>query len=278
MAEKLSDLQVAEDDGLGGLNLEKKKKKKKKPAMADPDAAPAGEGEGEVEELAPEDDGEAAQGLDLSMAKKKKKKKPKARTDEEFGAMVEDAESMPAEGTEAENEEDRLDNQPKLPWDGSDRDYSYQELLDRVFGILRENNPELTGEKRRTIMKPPQVAREGTKKTVFTNFLELCKTMNRQLEHVQAFLLAELGTSGNLDGQSRLVVKGRFQPKAFEGVLRRYVNEYVLCNSCKSPDTLLDRDSATRIMFLRCQQCGASRTVAAIKAGFVARTSRRIKT
>ena len=32
-------------------------------------------------------------------------------------------------GTEAENEEDRLDNQPKLPWDGSDRDYSYQELL-----------------------------------------------------------------------------------------------------------------------------------------------------
>ena len=153
---------------------------------------------------------------------------------------------------------------------------------DRVFGILRENNPELTGEKRRTIMKPPQVcsilfckftkilspassvvrlpnrregrvclqdellvmaagaelilradrpslpsqvAREGTKKTVFTNFLELCKTMNRQLEHVQAFLLAELGTSGNLDGQSRLVVKGRFLPKAFEGVLRRYVNE-----------------------------------------------------
>jgi len=28
---------------------------------------------------------------------------------------------------------------------------------DRVFGILRQHNPELTGEKRRTIMKPPQV-------------------------------------------------------------------------------------------------------------------------
>lgn len=32
------------------------------------------------------------------MAKKKKKKKPKARMDEEFGAMVKDAESVPAEG------------------------------------------------------------------------------------------------------------------------------------------------------------------------------------
>ena len=69
------------------------------------------------------------------------------------------------------------------------------------------------------------MAREGTKKTVFTNFMELCKAMNRQLEHVQLFLLAELGTSGNLDGQNRLIVKGRFLPKAFEGVLRRYVNE-----------------------------------------------------
>ena len=43
---------------------------------------------------------------------------------------------------------------------------------------------------------PPQVAREGTKKTVFTNFADLCRAMNRPTEHVQAFLLAELGTRG----------------------------------------------------------------------------------
>lgn len=40
-----------------------------------------------------------------------------------------------------------------------------------------------------------------------------------------AFLLAELGTSGSLDGQQRLVVKGRFAPKVFEGILRRYVSK-----------------------------------------------------
>ena len=49
-------------------------------------------------------------------------------------------------------------------------------------------------------------------------------------------------------------------------------HRYVLCSSCKSPDTLLDRDASTRIMFMRCQQCGASRTVSAIKSGFQART------
>ncbi len=119
------------------------------------------------------------------------------------------------------------------------------------------------------------MAREGTKKTVFTNFAEMCKAMNRNQEHVSAYLLAELGTSGNLDGQQRLVIKGRFLPKSFETVLRRYVNEYVLCPGCKSVDTLLDRDSATRLMHLRCQQCGASKTVTAIKSGFVARVTKR---
>lgn len=41
------------------------------------------------------------------------------------------------------------------------------------------------------------------------------------------FLLAELGTSGSLDGQQRLVVKGRFAPKNFEGILRRYISKFL---------------------------------------------------
>ena len=122
-------------------------------------------------------------------------------------------------------------------------------------------------------MRPPQVLREGTKKTVFVNFMDLCKTMHRQPEHVMTYLLAELGTNGNLDGQQRLVVKGRFAPKYFEGILRRYVTEYVMCNGCKSPDTVLTKEN--RLFFLRCEQCGCSRSVAPIKAGFVARVEKR---
>ncbi|KAK1286543.1 hypothetical protein QJS10_CPB20g00079 [Acorus calamus] len=148
-----------------------------------------------------------------------------------------------------------------------------EKLLGRVFNILKENNPELTGDRRRTVMRPPQVLREGTKKTVFVNFMDLCKTMHRQPEHVMNFLLAEMGTSGSLDGQQRLVVKGRFAPKNFEGILRRYINEYVVCSGCKSADTILTKEN--RLFFLRCEQCGSSRSVAPIKAGFVARVGRR---
>lgn len=249
--------QLAVDDELN-LDFGKKKKKKSK-AKEETAAAEGGEGEGAA---AASGDAEAEDelSLDLSLGKKKKKKKAKARGEDEFG------------GLEGEGEEGGARSGGGLPWEGSDRDYTYEELLDRVFGILKAHNPELTGERRRTTLKPPQVAREGTKKTVFINFMELCKSMNRNHEHVLQFLLSELGTSGSLDGTQRLIVKGRFLPKAFETVLRRYINDYVLCNSCKSVDTLLDRDSSTRIMFLRCQQCSASRTVSAIKAGFQART------
>ncbi|KAM0063163.1 putative translation initiation factor IF2/IF5 [Helianthus debilis subsp. tardiflorus] len=99
--------------------------------------------------------------------------------------------------------------------------------------------------------------------------------MRRQPEHVMTFLLAELGTSGSLDGQQRLVVKGRFAPKSFQGILRRYMNDYVICNSCKGRDTRIEKDKENRLTFLNCDECGSQRSVAPIKAGFVARVGRR---
>jgi translation initiation factor 2 subunit 2 len=257
--------ELKEDVGteIGAFDPTKKKKKKKVRMQEDEEPEP-------VKEIAPEG------GLDSAFVglKKKKKKKPvegEAAEEDIVGAedeandLGEVDDDEPAEGIEL--------GVAVYPWEGTDRDYKYEELLGRVFNILRENNPELSAERRRTIMRPPQVLREGTKKTVFANFMDLCKTMHRQPEHVMAFLLAELGTSGSLDGQQRLVVKGRFAPKVFEGILRRYVNEYVMCNGCKSPDTILSKEN--RLFFLRCEQCGCSRSVAPIKAGFVARVGRR---
>eukprot|EP00850_Spirogloea_muscicola_P022572 SM000302S11652 [mRNA] locus=s302:96842:99315:+ [translate_table: standard] len=284
LAENLEAVSLSEppSDALLGLGLKKKKKKKPAGDGADEGAGDQAEANGVEDGTTKAEEG-VDEGLgDLSLLKKKKKKKV-PRDAEELDAAI----AAPDDGATEEEDDKGLDDEEDeefeegegieltvgLPWEGSDRDYKYEELLDRVFDILRENNPELAGEKRRTIMRPPQVLREGTKKTVFVNFMDLCKTMHRQPEHVMAFLLAELGTNGSLDGQQRLVVKGRFAPKNFEGILRRYVNEYVMCNGCKSPDTILSKEN--RLFFLRCEQCGSSRSVAPIKAGFVARVGRR---
>ena len=47
--------------------------------------------------------------------------------------------------------------------------------------------------------------------------------MHRQPEHVIAFMLAEMGTTGSVDGSGRLVIRGRFQQKQIENILRRYI-------------------------------------------------------
>lgn len=101
---------------------------------------------------------------------------------------------------------------------------------------------------------------------LYISILQICKTLHRQPKHLLDFLLAELGTSGSVDGNSQLIIKGRFQQKQIENVLRRYIKEYVTCHTCRSPDTILQKD--TRLFFLQCETCGSRCSVASIKSGF----------
>jgi len=248
----------AATDGVDEMTLDagdeafgKKKKKKKDKALA-------------LEEGDGEDSAEVD--LDAEFGSKKKKKSSKKKKAIEAEDGVDDEAGA---GANADEGRDGTHTGSGTSWDGTTRDYHYDELLGRVFGILREKNPAL-GEKAKTIIKPPQVLREGTKKTVFANLMEICNAMHRPSEHVTQYLLAELGTSGTLDGQQRLVLKGRFLPKVFEGVLRHYFIDYVICNMCKSSDTQLVKEQSSRLSYCRCQACGASRSVGAIQRGFAA--------
>jgi len=98
------------------------------------------------------------------------------------------------------------------------------------------------------------------------NIVRFTWRLHRQPKHLLDFLLAELGTSGSVDGNNQLIIKGRFQQKQIENVLRRYIKEYVTCHTCRSPDTILQKD--TRLFFLQCETCGSRCSVASIKSGF----------
>lgn len=255
-------------------NLAKKKKKKKKPFSLTEmeESLPSGEPANDSTTTKPDSDPEppAPEGVDpmeegfdlgsLPMKKKKRKKviliEPGEEEDVTDGGQGVGA----VEGTTWQQD--------------SGVEYTYDELLNRVFDIMRERNPEMVaGEKRKFIMKPPQVLRVGTKKTSFSNFADICKMLHRQPKHLLAFLLAELGTSGSIDGNNQLIIKGRFQQKQIENVLRSYIKEYVTCHTCRSPDTILQKD--TRLYFLQCETCGSRCSVASIKSGFQAVTGKR---
>ncbi|KAK2520600.1 Eif2s2 [Columba guinea] len=279
------------DEMIFDPTMSKKKKKKKKPFMLDEEGGDTQAEEtqqSETKEVEPEPTEDKDVEADEEDSRKKdatddlddlnffNQKKKKKKTKKIFD--IDEAE----EGVKVsfEDEDSKKDDgisfslQSGPAWAGSERDYTYDELLNRVFNIMREKNPDMVaGEKRKFVMKPPQVVRVGTKKTSFVNFTDICKLLHRQPKHLLAFLLAELGTSGSIDGNNQLVIKGRFQQKQIENVLRRYIKEYVTCHTCRSPDTILQKD--TRLYFLQCETCHSRCSVASIKTGFQAVTGKR---
>lgn len=230
---------------------------------------------GEEENNVPEEEADVAAMLDLS--KKKKKKKKKTKKEDAEGEEVEGGASKSTSGVSASDQErllQELDEAQELEDGADDRraDYTYDELLDRVVDLLQANNPDLI-DKKRTKIKPPQLQLLSSKKTLWVNFQEICSMMQRDPQHVYQFFMAELGTEGSIDGNQRLIIRGRYLAKYIESLLRKYVVEYVTCEMCRSPSTDLIRDQRTRLFLLHCRECGSQRSVAPIRSGYHA-TSR----
>eukprot|EP01039_Chlorochromonas_danica_P007863 gene7863-8675_t len=214
-------------------------------------------------------DEEMASMFDLK--KKKKTKTKKAKADEGTKAADENAEPSAAVSESGPSGDVPSTSSKAGALEPDPPSYSYAQLLNRVVDFVQQNNPELTDKKRFT-MKPPQLMRVGTKKTLWVNFQEICAMMRRNSDHVFQFMMAELGTEGSIDGAKRLVIRGKFVPKYIESLLRKYITEYVSCQMCRSFNTTLTRDSVSRLFFVSCQDCGSTRSVAPIRAGFHAQT------
>jgi len=219
--------------------------------------------------MSTEEEADVAAMLDLSKKKKKKKKKKVDKDSGGSGAAVSGADLSAHEALLAEQDAAQDAVEDTFDRKGS---YVYGELLDLVVDLLHTNNPALVEKKKRNI-KPPQMTMLTSKKTMWVNFQEICSMMERSPEHVMAFFFAELGTDGNMDGNQRLIIRGKYVPKYIESLLRKYVVEYVTCEMCRSPNTCLKKDSGSRLHFLECSDCGSNRSVAQIRSCYHA-TSR----
>ena len=163
---------------------------------------------------------------DKKAKKKKKKKKRKHKSKDKASAAVG---AIPADG----------------------EDWTYDQLLTRVFETIHAANPDHDNASTTVELEAPALVRVGTKKTGIVNFKEICEAMNRPLEHVLSFVLAELGTTGTFAADHRLTLKGRFQNRHIENVLRHYVSNYLICQNCHSPNTVLTKGASCTVVFWR---------------------------
>lgn len=126
---------------------------------------------------------------------------------------------------------------------------SYEQLLNEAFSKVKR----IEGTGKRFEIPKIEGLFEG-KKTILTNFFQISSQIRRDPEHFQKFLLRELATQGQKEGE-RLILNNKIPSKKINQKIEQYVNEFVLCRECKKPDTEFMKED--RLMFLKCMACGA---------------------
>ena len=145
--------------------------------------------------------------------------------------------------------------------------YTYEYLLHRVLDQINVPNTKSQNNNRSGISAPTLI-KVGSKRIVWTNFKDFCEKTHRDSDHIYQYMATELGSECSIDGMHRLVIKGRFAPKYIESLMKNYIDAYVSCSSCFSHNTLLTKDSISRIYFIRCDDCCCAKSVSTIKQGF----------
>jgi translation initiation factor 2 subunit 2 len=126
----------------------------------------------------------------------------------------------------------------------------YDEQLDRALS----ETPEEVGRESRFEVPEPVVRPEGNV-TVYENFEETYDRLNREPREVLKFLQSELGTSASIDEKGRARLTGEFKQSRVAAALSAYVDGFVTCPECSSPDTHIVTEQGTEV--LKCDACGA---------------------
>jgi len=148
-------------------------------------------------------------------------------------------------------------------------DLDYKNLLKRVI----ESTPKKGISDDRFKLPKAEIFYEGNT-TVIKNFDKISDAVNREPDLILKFLLGGLGTAGELDG-GRVVFQGKIPAKSISDKLKEYIDTYVMCSECNRPDTHLVKQG--RMMLIRCDACGAFRSVKSRKKKVVTQPTETLK-
>ncbi len=130
---------------------------------------------------------------------------------------------------------------------------NYEQLLDNAYKKVKQ----VSGNGERFEIPKVEGHFEG-KKTIITNFFQIASYIRRNPEHFQKFLLKELATSGQKEGE-RLILNNKISSTKINPKIEQYIKEFVLCKECGKPDTELVKEN--RLTFIHCLACGAKHPV-----------------
>ena len=131
---------------------------------------------------------------------------------------------------------------------------AYEKLLKRIDSKNSKNSAKIDS---RFELPPVDVMWEG-QRTFLRNFSDFPKIMRRDPAKLLQYLSKEFAVPAERIGDTAMFI-GKRDPDDFTRLLKIYVNDYIICPTCKSPDTRTEKEK--RISFLICEACGAKSTI-----------------
>ncbi|MGB9759094.1 MAG: translation initiation factor IF-2 subunit beta [Thermoproteota archaeon] len=128
----------------------------------------------------------------------------------------------------------------------------YDALLDRAINVLEKGKSESRLE------VPPVISFVEGSKTKISNLSEIAKKLGREEDHVMKYISKRLATQASRAGD-KVVLKGVFSREQLNVIVEQYMKEYVICPTCKRPDTKLVKEKD--LLYLVCMACGSRTAV-----------------
>lgn len=118
-----------------------------------------------------------------------------------------------------------------------------------------------TNEEKAVVKSERPETKAVAKKTYWINFDSIAEQINREPQHILDFFVAEMSTTGHFGGDGNLILNNNFKNKHIMHVYRTYLNMYVKCENCGHINSKMVKDQNTRLTYLDCNDCHATRTV-----------------
>ena len=129
-------------------------------------------------------------------------------------------------------------------------DDKYKNMLDRLYMSLPSHEMKETS--RMEIPKVDSIM-QG-QKTLFRNFSQIIKLINRDESKLSKFITKDLAAAGTII-EGKLILNGSFTTEKLQKSLDAYLKEYLYCKQCGRPDTKFETHSGVKM--LKCTACGA---------------------
>ena len=128
-------------------------------------------------------------------------------------------------------------------------------MLDEIYEKIENNNNHYN------VKLPDYILIKNGSKITWKNVKEFLKIMKRQPEHFFNFINFETSnrvlwvSESKSDGLNFLY---KVKVDALNVIVNKYLNEYVICKSCKGLNTKLEKDQQIRKYKLQCKCCNTT--------------------